>query len=825
MCGSMHDTAHDIAEPSRRDVPHAKMWFALIVLLALSLRLYGLGNGAFWHDEAHNLAKTLHIWEAIGGEFMSNHPPLFPVLATIWAKLGMDQSEFTMRLLSTLLGVATVAMLYLATRKMFGTRIGLAAAFLLAISPFHIAHSQDLKAYILEPLTSAALVYVFYRAVEENRRGLWIAYAVVAGISCYATFFSGPLLLGINLWFLLFAREKRDRVKPWILANIAGALIFAPFLLLFLGRVNAIMVGAESWWINQPTLITVAYYMKTIAFGYPAARPHFIVATLVFSLAATVGLAVTMRRGWRPTFLLLAWFAFPTALVFVVSQFMQSIFLYRALLLYALPVYVFAGAAVVAMPWRPGRMAGWLVFAAIAATSLSYWYRGELSPVDWPHRPGTHPPRNYDEAAQFAHDHWEDGDILIHAAASTWLPFQWYGFAEKPHFFAGTSQEFVEIIHGGNPRNTTKKEYDGYYPDHVQALTEGHRRVWFVFTDWERHFLTGNPMQLWQWFQAHYTERAHGYFKDMDVILFEQQENGAPLAAFRRDNDDGVGYDIQTETDGHTFRVIEPDSNLLPTPVEARRGSLLVSVAEPDSYTQPQDASLRRVAVRMENRGEEPVRARLEHLGSDGLMEAASLYSEDARSDQWEVAGYYNPQAPPPSYPLHTASAGPPFDTPVALAGPVALPPGRYRTLVHMLGMPRDTAHRRAHVNVRVAGNDLFGGVGEQASEAFDWGWYQGALIDVQDMDTEVRITPQASGDAEERWANIAYIAFQRQSDPQELPTVGARHDAFSQNIEIAPGEIQTIAVDIPAIRTRFDAWVFEYGEGGKSYWVYEVAP
>ena len=99
---------------------------------------------------------------------MSNHPPLFTVLLAAWRACGLGEDEWSIRLLPVLLGVAGIAALYLAGKRLFSERAGLMAAFLLAISPFHVLQSQDLKEYIVLPVTGTVAVVCLYEAVRRD---------------------------------------------------------------------------------------------------------------------------------------------------------------------------------------------------------------------------------------------------------------------------------------------------------------------------------------------------------------------------------------------------------------------------------------------------------------------------------------------------------------------------------------------------------------------------------------------------------------------------------------------------------------------------------
>src|ERR1051325_11086307 len=83
---------------------------ALVLLLALALRLIRLGTFPYWHDEVHNLIASEDLRGLIlHGNLISNHPPLPYILVAFWRAIGLGGSERSMRLLPVTFGVAAVA--------------------------------------------------------------------------------------------------------------------------------------------------------------------------------------------------------------------------------------------------------------------------------------------------------------------------------------------------------------------------------------------------------------------------------------------------------------------------------------------------------------------------------------------------------------------------------------------------------------------------------------------------------------------------------------------------------------------------------------------
>src|SRR5689334_15837084 len=120
--------------------------FVLTVILAIAtfLRLYGLGRTGFNSDEAVYSGQAASI---AGAKTFTPlfpiyraHPLLFQSLLSVVYRFTV--SDFAARLLAVAFGVATVALYYVAGKRLYGRRAGMASAALLAVMPYHVVVSR-----------------------------------------------------------------------------------------------------------------------------------------------------------------------------------------------------------------------------------------------------------------------------------------------------------------------------------------------------------------------------------------------------------------------------------------------------------------------------------------------------------------------------------------------------------------------------------------------------------------------------------------------------------------------------------------------------------
>ncbi len=153
------------------------------------------------------------------------------LLVPLFALLGPGMAA--LRLLSLLCALATLAVLFLAGRELFGTRAALLSAALLAVSPWHLLYSRTGFRNILLPLFLLGVLGAFHRALAGRRPGWFAATGVLLGIGMYSyTSFRvvPPILLA---WVVL--RRFLFRRPPLTWKEAGGVVV--PFLFLMIPQV------------------------------------------------------------------------------------------------------------------------------------------------------------------------------------------------------------------------------------------------------------------------------------------------------------------------------------------------------------------------------------------------------------------------------------------------------------------------------------------------------------------------------------------------------------------------------------------------------------
>ncbi|MSQ06127.1 MAG: TIGR03663 family protein [Dehalococcoidia bacterium] len=159
-------------------------WFGLsllgLMLLALALRLWELGDRTMHYDEAIHIQ---YAWRLANGEGYIHSPWMhgpfqIETVALIFRVLG--DTDFTARLLYVVFGAALVGLPWF-LREQLGRAGVLMAAAMLAVSPALLYFSRFGRNDILMAFWALALLTLLWRyAVEGKDRYLYLAAAVLA---------------------------------------------------------------------------------------------------------------------------------------------------------------------------------------------------------------------------------------------------------------------------------------------------------------------------------------------------------------------------------------------------------------------------------------------------------------------------------------------------------------------------------------------------------------------------------------------------------------------------------------------------------------------
>lgn len=389
----------------------------LITFAGACLRLYHLGSESFWLDEGFsaNMAQhpSLQAWSH------ENHPPLYYALLAAWS--WFSDSDYWLRLLSVIFGVATIPVVYALGRKLFGPRAALWSAAALAVLSFHVRYSQEARMYTLMALLFACALWGLVGAARDNSPKHWLAYTISATLIAYSQG-AGIVYVGVlAMLFPLCAKNinKAANWLPWLPSHAAVAFFFLPWLGVFMQRAHDVAgnfwVPAPSW--SDPLLVlrdlTVAsipspseMYLQHLGAQFPVDLPDWLwvvpIALVLVGVIARSG----PEKAWAVRTLVVA-YVLPILVIFLLSLVVKPIFLPRVFLPTAIPMVLLIGAVSEVSVKLAAWMKAMLVLSAVLLIASTFYHLRYVQKEQWR------------EASQFLQQNVAPGDVILYNVSDT----------------------------------------------------------------------------------------------------------------------------------------------------------------------------------------------------------------------------------------------------------------------------------------------------------------------------------------------------------------------------------------------------------------------
>ena len=212
-----------------------------IFLAALATRLYNLTFHSFWFDEAMSTFWAARpadeIWRVGLALTQDKHPPLYYLLLRGWTAL-FGAGDYAVRSLGALIGALAVFPAHGIGLRLGGRRAGALGALLLALNPFLVWYSQEVRMFM--PATTFGLIGLYgVVLIGENgthhRSSLVGVVLAILGTAAalYSYLYSAFLLPVAGLWILLswwLMRGELGAARRFWLGVLALAIVALLFL-------------------------------------------------------------------------------------------------------------------------------------------------------------------------------------------------------------------------------------------------------------------------------------------------------------------------------------------------------------------------------------------------------------------------------------------------------------------------------------------------------------------------------------------------------------------------------------------------------------------
>jgi hypothetical protein len=282
-------------------------WFLPLatIVLGLALRLYHLNYQSIWYDEIFSLSVS-HMPLSQMFQYLVKdivHPPLHYFLLHVWFMV-VGFGPYQGRLLSVVFGTLVIGATYWLGDYLFGRRVAIIAALLLAVSQLAVMYSQEARPYAQILFLVPCCSYLFLVALRTGHAGPWWGFVGAATLTIYTHYYGFFVVASFLVFAVLYRQRYRLPVSRWIGGTALGLALYLPWL----------SSGIISGWLHssrglthgpsKPDLPwwTVLTSVNTFNNGRPAGLLEsspwwtFVLGGLLFSIPALIALRPLLKK-------------------------------------------------------------------------------------------------------------------------------------------------------------------------------------------------------------------------------------------------------------------------------------------------------------------------------------------------------------------------------------------------------------------------------------------------------------------------------------------------------------------------------------------------
>jgi uncharacterized membrane protein len=359
------------------------MWLlAVLVVVAVGIRIVTLDNQSLWSDEALTAYEIRlpfgAMWHSVAT--VETTPPLYFVLIWAWAKV-FGGGAVALRAFSAIAGVALVPIAYASARELVSRRAGVLAAAFVVINPFMIWYSQEARSYMLLAALTGASFLFFARARRDPSPANLAWWAGLSAAALMTHFFAGFAVAPEALWLLVQRRSWATGGAVAIVAAAQAAML--PFVF-----ADATASRGVGWIARVPELNRIASTVVEWG-GSNLDRRSTTPDGVAFGAALAVVVVLLLlfgddRRARRGAGVAAAIAAFVFVAPLVLARFGQDYFLSRNVIPAFIPVVtVLAAACVTPRARAAGAMLAVALLAVFGAAAIDVQTHPYLQRPDW----------------------------------------------------------------------------------------------------------------------------------------------------------------------------------------------------------------------------------------------------------------------------------------------------------------------------------------------------------------------------------------------------------------------------------------------------------
>lgn len=489
---------------------------AAIFGLGLLLRVWGIASRPIWYDEAFAILFAKAGFKGIisgslsldaGGNAADIHPPGYYSILSSWFSLISD-SVISGRVLSILFGMLTLWVVFVLCRTLFDERTAQWGLLFVAIQPFHVHYSQEIRMYAMMTVFLIGVAYTLHQAIRTNQLRWWTGYALLTALAQYTQ--NVAVLTLIPLVFTpLFYKDWKSFWRAG-LASLTGVLLYLPWLLQLPAQFAKIQ---NAYWTTTPDAGRIFSTLLVYVVSLPLTKIQLPISLFLIIFILVIASWHTYKIVKSSTTdgingLWLAYMAFaPMILMFVISQW-QSVYIERGLL--AAGVFFALWVAWV-VSWSGFHILNrntLVVFVLVAAFIGNFQHQNYKG---FPYGP-------YQSLNEFLYDKGNGDSVIVHSNKLSILPMFYLAPDLTQEFVADPPESASDTL-----ALPTQEIIGVQESETIQAAVGDANEVWFIIFSKavEEYQLAGEETHAHlAWLDENFTQTYEQTWGDIVLYLF-----------------------------------------------------------------------------------------------------------------------------------------------------------------------------------------------------------------------------------------------------------------------------------------------------------------
>jgi predicted membrane-bound mannosyltransferase len=187
----------------------------LCLMVGFALRFYSFDRKSLWLDEIYTYQDSRDGFKAQLNYYKEKptylHPPLFYMVTHLFYPFPVPERD--LRTIPLIFGILSIPMIFFLAR-LFSRRAALPCAFALTFMTYHIALSQEARAYSFLLSLGIASLYFFMKHLMTGKKVFLVPTALLFALMFHTSYSSISFIAFSQL--LWFYRPKRQEKKPTV---------------------------------------------------------------------------------------------------------------------------------------------------------------------------------------------------------------------------------------------------------------------------------------------------------------------------------------------------------------------------------------------------------------------------------------------------------------------------------------------------------------------------------------------------------------------------------------------------------------------------------